>query len=85
MLATRLKKLQATMFVPVWAMPLLLATALILALSGCAKMTAIGATKATTTDVCKVWQYIKWSVKDTDETIEQAKVNNARRKGFCKD
>lgn len=47
-------------------------------LSGCAKLTAIGATEA-----CAVWPYTTWSTADTDETIAGNKVNNARKQAFC--
>jgi hypothetical protein len=52
----------------------------ILGLTGCAKMTAIVGTEA----ACQVWKPISWSSKDTDQTIVEVKVNNARREGFCK-
>jgi len=50
-------------------------------LSGCAKMTGIVATNSA---VCEVWKPIGWSSKDTDQTIVEVKVNNARRQGWCK-
>jgi hypothetical protein len=52
----------------------------ILALTGCAKMTAIVGTEA----ACAVWKPVSWSSKDTDQTITEVKVNNARREGWCK-
>jgi len=33
---------------------------------------------------CSVWRGIRWDVADTDETIVQVKINNARRDAFCK-
>lgn len=50
-------------------------------LSGCAKMTGIAATNSA---VCEVWKPIGWASKDTDQTIVEVKVNNARRQGWCK-
>ncbi len=53
---------------------------LLLIVPGCAMTTA---TVATNESVCDVWKPISWSQKDTDETIVQVKVNNARRNGWC--
>lgn len=50
-----------------------------LLLTACAQTTATGVTSA-----CSVWKGIRWDVADTDETIVQVKVNNARRDAFCK-
>lgn len=55
---------------------------LTLALSGCATMTG---TVETNKAVCGVWRDISWSKKDTDKTIEEVKINNARREGWCHD
>ena len=33
---------------------------------------------------CSVWQPVSWSLKDTDRTIVEVKVNNARREAYCK-
>jgi hypothetical protein len=52
---------------------------LLLILSGCATKTASVETS------CSVFGYITWSKKDTDLTIQQVKVHNARREAFCKD
>ncbi|UOF79795.1 lipoprotein lppm proteiN [Caudoviricetes sp.] len=51
-------------------------------LTGCAKLTA---TTATNTSVCAVWKDVSWSKKDTDQTIVEIKVNNARREAWCHD
>ena len=48
--------------------------------AGCARMTGIVGTNAS---VCSVWKPIGWSTKDTDQTIVEVKVNNARREGWC--
>lgn len=37
---------------------------------------------AATDSVCLVWQPIRWSAADTDETIAQAKASNAARLAF---
>ena len=50
-------------------------------LTACASLTA---TTATNKAVCDVWQDLSWSKKDTNETIGEIKVNNARREGWCK-
>jgi hypothetical protein len=48
-------------------------------------LTACGQTMATgASSACAVWSGIRWDVDDTDETIRQVKVNNARRDAFCK-
>lgn len=48
-------------------------------LTACGQTTATGVSSA-----CSVWRDITWSVDDTDQTIREVKVNNARRDGFCK-
>lgn len=53
---------------------------LIFPLGGCASV--IG-TKETNASVCDVWKDVSWSKKDTDQTIGEIKVNNARREGWC--
>jgi len=52
------------------------------ALTGCATTTA---TSVTNNAVCSVWREISWSKKDTDKTITEIKVNNARRGVWCID
>ncbi len=49
-------------------------------LPGCASLTGSAATNAS---VCSVWKPISWSSKDTDATIVEVKVNNARREAWC--
>lgn len=58
----------------------LLAILLICPLTGCATLTG---TKETNGSVCNVWKEVSWSKKDTDQTIQEIKVNNARREGWC--
>ena len=36
------------------------------------------------TEVCAVWRPVTWSQRDTPETIDGVKGNNARRGGYCK-
>lgn len=50
-------------------------------LTGCGTMMG---SAGTNTAACSVWQPISWSQKDTDRTITEVKVNNARRSAFCK-
>lgn len=50
-------------------------------LPGCGTMTG---SAGTNTAACSVWQPISWSLKDTDRTITEVKVNNARREAYCK-
>jgi hypothetical protein len=52
------------------------------ALTGCAKL--IG-TQGTNASACAVWKDISWSKKDTDQTITEIKVSNARRDAWCHD
>jgi hypothetical protein len=61
-------------------MRFVLATMLLLTLPGCALTMGTGAIDNA---ACVVWKPISWSVKDTDQTIAEAKTNNARRRGFC--
>lgn len=53
----------------------------------CAATLLVGGCSMTTgivgTDACAVWRPISWSQKDTPETIEGVKINNARRLGYC--
>lgn len=32
---------------------------------------------------CLVWKPVSWSSKDTPQTIEEVKLNNARRMAWC--
>mgnify|MGYP003349756966 CR=1 FL=1 len=50
-------------------------------LTGCAIPIS---TRETNTSACAVWRDISWSRKDTDQTITEVKINNARRDGFCR-
>lgn len=54
-------------------------------LAGCATMTGIGATdtERQLQRVCILWTGVSWSTKDTDQTIVDVKVNNAKRDAFC--
>lgn len=36
------------------------------------------------TEVCAVWRPVTWSQKDTPDTIDGVKGNNARRGAWCK-
>lgn len=49
-------------------------------LLGCTLQTSISAT-----DVCKVWQPVTWSSKDTPQTVAEVKISNARRKAWCEE
>ena len=62
------------------SLPFALAMLLLLMLPGCG--ITMG-TVAINSSACDVWKPISWSQKDTDLTIAQAKVNNARRQGWC--
>jgi hypothetical protein len=33
--------------------------------------------------VCSIWKYWSWEDADTDQTIIEAKANNASRKAYC--
>jgi hypothetical protein len=57
-----------------------LAILLTFPLAGCASLTS---SNVTTKSACTVWRDVSWSVKDTDQTIREIKVNNARREGWC--
>jgi hypothetical protein len=68
--------------------------------AGCARMTATVETKApapvvetkalapvvdnSKSEVCSKWKGIGWSRKDTPQTIEGVKLNNARRQAWCR-
>jgi hypothetical protein len=56
----------------------MLAAALLTPLAAC-KTTDTGVTDV----VCGPWRAITWSAKDTPETIDEVKGNNARRKAWC--
>ncbi|POR52381.1 hypothetical protein CYD53_10546 [Bosea psychrotolerans] len=36
------------------------------------------------TEVCAVWKPVLWSSRDTPETIDGVKGNNARRAAWCR-
>jgi len=48
-----------------------------LLVASCLQTTAIVGTE------CVVWRPISWSGKDTPQTIEEVKLNNARQKAWC--
>ena len=50
-------------------------------LTGCVNVTT---TPAINGSVCSVWRDVSWSRKDTDQTITEIKINNARRDGYCR-
>lgn len=54
---------------------LVLASGLLVA--SCSKTTGTVGTE------CLVWKPISWSSKDTPQTIEEVKLNNARQKAWC--
>lgn len=60
-------------------LPLKLTLAVVsgLLVASCSRTTGTGATE------CLVWQPISWSTKDTPQTIEGVKLNNARRDAYC--
>lgn len=35
-------------------------------------------------DACDFWRPVSWSTKDTSETIQGVKINNARQQAWCK-
>ena len=51
------------------------------AISGCAILIP---TSVTVRATCSIWQGISWEDSDTDQTISEIKINNARRDAFCK-
>lgn len=55
--------------------------AMSVSLGGCAKTMAIGATDATRVP-CQSFQPIRWSSRDTDQTVLQAKEHNASGKAL---
>lgn len=58
---------------------MLLAAALSTLLAGCATTVGGG-----TDLVCSQWRGISWSQRDTTETIDGVKANNARRQAWCR-
>jgi hypothetical protein len=42
-----------------------------------------GLTQSQIMRICTIWPYVGWADADTDATILDAKVNNARHDGFC--
>lgn len=42
-----------------------------------------GTDAAIAADVCRVWQPISYSSRDTPETRQEIKVNNAARTAYC--
>lgn len=55
-----------------------LATMLSLTLSACDLTMVTSAHSA-----CSVWGPVHWSREDTDETIRQVRINNARHDAYC--
>lgn len=57
---------------------MLLAAALPILAAGCKTTASVG-----TEAVCAQWRGVSWSMKDTPETIDEVKGNNARRGAWC--
>lgn len=57
---------------------------MLLLLSASATLLAACQTTGTgVTDACGQWRPISWSSKDTPQTVDEVKGNNARRKAWC--
>ena len=56
-------------------------TILLTTLNGCGSLTKT--IVATADSACQVWPVTPYSKKDTKETIEGNRLNNARREGWC--
>jgi hypothetical protein len=66
-----------------YAGPCALALLFTMTLGGCASRTSISASEVK--DVCEfAWRPQSWHIQDTDQTILEAKRNNARREAWCK-
>lgn len=59
----------------------LMPIALTLILSGCVTTTD---TAARVKAACAAWQPVTWSASDSDQTIREAKANNAAWKAYCR-
>lgn len=42
-------------------------------------------TMATAETSCLAWRPVTWSKRDTPQTIEEVKAQNARRKAYCEE
>ena len=66
---------------------ILFAMSLALSLSGCVTMTGTSGSQRLSRDqivsVCALWRGVGWEDADTDETITEIKVNNAKRDTYC--
>lgn len=51
--------------------------------ASCATTTGINAGFSALESVCALWQPVTWADEDSDLTIAEVKVNNARRDAFC--
>ena len=56
---------------------------LTLALASGLLVASCSRTTATVGTECLVWKPVSWSSKDTPQTIEEVKLNNARRTAWC--
>lgn len=65
------------------AMRAVLPLTLLLILQGCATTTGSVGTDALASSPCSAFEPIRWSAKDTDETIRQVKEHNAAWKAIC--
>lgn len=54
-----------------------------LALASALSLAACTKTMGTVETSCLVWQPVSWSLKDTPQTVEEVKANNARRAAWC--
>lgn len=51
-------------------------------LTGCATMTPTAGTSVSPL-VCEAWRPVTWSSRDTDQTIREARANNAAWEAYC--
>jgi hypothetical protein len=67
----------------------LLSVSSVLILAGCVSLTGTNESRAPGLSaeqkkaVCALWKGVGWEDGDTDPTITEVKVNNAKRDGFC--
>lgn len=47
-------------------------------------LAACQTTGSAETEVCSVWRPVTWSQRDTPETVDGVKGNNARRGAWCR-
>lgn len=64
-------------------LPMLATMSFLAACSQTSGTLTVATEAAVASDVCRVWQSVTWSSRDTDRTQLEVRANNAARDAYC--